>query len=432
MKEKPAISLPIGLARRYRPRKFSEVVDQGPAVQVIQNALNSQAPSSAYLFFGGRGVGKTSLARLIARRINCKEPVKGEPCGVCESCKSIESGQSLDVIEIDAASHRGIDYIRELCENVKFRPMVFSKKVYIIDEVHMLTQESFNALLKTLEEPPSHVVFVLATTEYHKVPQTILSRCQIFNLKKIPLRKLQSHLANICGKESIDYEEEALFWVARSGDGSLRDSISSLEKAIHYCGKKLETEKIKELIGNTPMHLFVQLSHALLKKNLELKTLLEPIREFFSLGYDLQRFVWEYLDFLKNLIYIKKGIQDIDHLSMPEAQIRQLSQEFNDYDELHLSIIFRQFFGLLEKSRNIGLRNSYEMQVLIEVELLSIKEKLQRPSLSAVLQKLNQFSAAVSGGASYSFEHELQKEFLGTVVDERKEVAIDPSEEVKK
>ncbi len=431
MKQQTSIPLPVGLARRYRPRKFSEVIDQESAVRAIQNALNSDTFGSAYLFFGTRGVGKTTLARLIARRINCKDPQEGEPCGLCESCTSIESGQSIDVIEIDAASHRGIDYIRELCENVKFRPMASYKKVYIIDEVHMLTQESFNALLKTLEEPPDHIVFVLATTEYHKVPQTVLSRCQIFNLKKVPLLKLQNYLSDLCQKEKITYDEEALFWIARSGDGSLRDSISSLEKAIHYCGKKLETDKVKELIGNTPSHFFIQLTHSLLKKDSSVDKLLSPISEFFSIGYDLQRFIWEYLDFLKSLMYIKKGILDIDIIGLPEAQIHQFSREFADNDEIHLHIIFREFFSLLAKSKNIGLRNSYEMRVLIEMELISIREKLQRPSLSGVLQKLNQFSAALAGGKSYSFEHELQKQFLGTVVDKLESTSIEP-EETKK
>ena len=406
-----------GLAQRYRPRTFKEVVEQQAAVQAIQNALSTKHSSPAYLFFGPRGVGKTSLARLIARRVNCQSLKAGEPCELCESCQEIEKGSSMDVIEIDAASHRGIDYIRELRENVKFRPMSFYKKVYIIDEVHMLTLESFNALLKTLEEPPEHALFVLATTEYHKVPQTIISRCQVFNLRKIPLLRLQEHLAEICKKEKIEAEEEALFWIARAGDGSLRDSISFLEQSMHYCGKKLTSKKVKELIHNIPLEFFFEISHALLKKKSSTQELLFPLREKFSSGEsDLQRFVWEYLGFLRILMYIKKGILDPDFLELPASQIAQLSSQFAGYDEADIQIIFQELFALLKKSQNLALRNSFEMRTLVEMEFLSIKEKLGRPSIAGVLQKLNQFSAALSGAPAYSFEHELQKEFLGTVV----------------
>ena len=406
-----------GLAQRYRPRKFKELVEQKSAVQAIQNALNTKHSSPAYLFFGPRGVGKTSLARLIARRVNCQSLAVGEPCGDCPSCKEIEKGSSMDVIEIDAASHRGIDYIRELRENVKFRPMSSYKKIYIIDEVHMLTPESFNALLKTLEEPPEHVLFVLATTEYHKVPQTIISRCQVFNLRKVPLLRLQEYLGEICKKEKIEAETEALFWIARAGDGSVRDSISFLEQSIHYCGKKLTAEKVKELIHSIPLELFLDISHALLKKESSTQELLGPLREKFSSGIDLQRFVWEYLDFLRVLIYIKREVSDPDFLELPTSQIGQLSRQFADYDELDIRIIFQELFALLKKSQNLALHNSFELRVLVEMELLSIQEKLRRPSIAGVLQKLNQFSAALSSSSAYSFEHELQKEFLGTVLN---------------
>ena len=334
----------------------------------------------------------------------------------------MDSGQSMDVIEVDAASHRGIDYIRELRENVKFRPMASAKKIYIIDEVHMLTMESFNALLKTLEEPPQHILFILATTEYHKVPQTIISRCQVFNLKKVPLQKLQQHLSYVCKEEKITSDEEALFWIARSGDGSVRDSISLLEQSIHYCGHKLETEKIKQLIGQIPTDTFIRLTQSLLStasddKQASPKALAEPLRESFYSGIDLQRFIWEYLNFLRILTYVKRGITDAEFLELPGVQISQLAEQFATVDEIRLDFIFRELFDLLTKSQNLGLRNSHEMQILVEMKFSVIKDKLTRPSLSGVLQKLNQFSAALAGESSYSFEHELQKQFLGTVVD---------------
>ena len=426
-----------GLARRYRPRKFHEIIEQMPAVQALQNALKKKQLSSAYLFFGPRGVGKTTLARLIARSINCETPKDEEACGVCASCQSIEGGQSMDVMEIDAASHRGIDYIRELRENVKFRPMNSHKKVYIIDEVHMLTMESFNALLKTLEEPPDHAIFILATTESHKVPQTILSRCQIFNLSKLPIQKLQDHLGYICKEEKVSYEDEALFWIARMGDGSVRDSISFLEQSIHYCGKHLKTSEVKELCGQTPLELFIQITKALLantqntnkQSNDDNSKLLAPIQEFFNKGMDLQRFVWEYLDFLRLVIHTQKGIRDTNFLGLPESSIKILHEELGNYGIVALQHIFEEIFSLLNSFSSIGLRNSYEARILVEMKLLSIKESLGRPSLSGILQKLNQFSAALATGSaessSYSLEHELQKQFLGTVVDTDKTVKLD-------
>ena len=414
LKEKKIVH---GLAQSYRPTKFREVVGQEVAVHAIKKALDMENASQAYLFFGPRGVGKTSMARLIARRVNCQTLKEGEACGNCQSCDEITKGNSMDVIEIDAASHRGIDYIRELRESVKFRPMSSYKKVYIIDEVHMLTMESFNALLKTLEEPPEHVFFILATTEYHKVPQTIISRCQVFNLRKIGLLPLQNHLKGICKKEKIEAEEDALFWIARAGDGSLRDSISFLEQSIHYCGKKLTAEKVKELISSIPLDLFFDLSHALLKKESSMQDLLRPVREKLSSGIDLQRFVWEYLDFLRTLLYVKRGVLDPDFLELPDTQVRELSSQFSSYEETGIQLIFQELFALLEKSQNLSLRNSFELRALLEMKLLSIQERLRQPSIAGVLQKLNQFSANLSGDSAYSFEHELQKEFLGTVLE---------------
>ncbi len=399
-----------GLARKYRPKKFSEVIEQVATVQAIKNALSKKTASPAYLFFGPRGCGKTTLARLIARRVNCLNVQEDEPCGVCDSCKAIENNSSLDVIEIDAASHRGIDYIRELRENVKFRPMQFYKKVYIIDEVHMLTTESFNALLKTLEEPPAHVVFILATTESHKVPQTILSRCQVFNLTKVPLSHLQDYLKYLCKCEKVNFDDEAIFWIARTGDGSLRDSISFLEQCIHYCGIYLESDKIKELLGLGPklFDYYVEFTLGLIKPEMPISDLVLIVRKNFEAGLDLQRFIWEYLNFLRTLVFIKKGIQDNDFLALPTEQVQTLQNKFSFFDLSIIQCIFNDFFNLLKKTQGLDLRNTFEMGLLIEMELMDIKEKLSRPSLTQIIQKLNLFSVALANSPNSKVELEAE------------------------
>ncbi|MEQ9367199.1 MAG: DNA polymerase III subunit gamma/tau, partial [Leptospirales bacterium] len=345
-------------------------------------------------------------------------------CDNCESCESIVSGNSLDVLEIDAASHRGIQNIRELRENVKFQPMVSRKKVYIIDEVHMLTTESFNALLKTLEEPPSHVLFILATTELNKIPETILSRCQVFNFRKVPLKVVQAYLRELCNRENIEADDEALFWIARRGDGSVRDSLSFMEQAITYSDGKVETAKVKELIGQVPAELFLTLTTNLLSGTPDANAgdtrdpaaLLAPVHEIFAAGGDLGRFIWEYLDFLRVGIHIRRGVDDAEFLGIPGPEIHRLSEALNAYDPVRLTTIFSGIYELLNKSFALRLRNSYETRVLVEIELIALQEKLSRPSMTGVLRKINQLSAAMQSGTSYNPEFELQKQFLGTVV----------------
>ncbi len=407
----------VVLARKYRPARFSEVIEQQTAVRALQNAFEGGRLGSAYLLFGPRGVGKTTIARLIAKRVNCQSPEGNEPCNKCESCTAITQGNSLDVIEVDAASHRGIHHIRELRENVKFQPMSSLKKVYIIDEVHMLTTESFNALLKTLEEPPPHVLFILATTEFNKIPETILSRCQVFTFRKIPLKVVQSHLERLCKDEGIAYEEEALFWIARKGDGSLRDSLSFLETAMTYGGRTISTEHVKELIGAVYLDLYLGLTSLLLEEGGSPEELMKPVHEVFVSGGDLSRFVWEYLDFLRIVIHIRNGVEDTEFLGIPGNEIHHIRESLGQADPVRLRVIFDAVYRLMDRNHALRLRNSYETRVLIEMELLHLKEKLSRPSLTGVIQKINRLSAAIQEGVPYSPESELQQKFLGTEVD---------------
>src|SRR5271157_3509298 len=237
------------IARRWRPGRFEDVVGQAHVVTTLKNSIKRGRIAHAYLFAGPRGVGKTSIARILAKAVNCLEGVKEEPCNDCQTCKAIDGGSFVDVIEIDAASNRGIDEIRELRETVRYLPMEARYKVYIIDEAHMLTEPAFNALLKTLEEPPGHNIFILATTESQKIPYTILSRCQRFDFRRISEANLIDQLKRICIDEQVSYDEKVLNYVVREADGSLRDAESILDQVISYSGKEVTERDAIDVIG---------------------------------------------------------------------------------------------------------------------------------------------------------------------------------------
>ncbi|MCB1175562.1 MAG: DNA polymerase III subunit gamma/tau, partial [Leptospiraceae bacterium] len=332
--------------------------------------------------------GKTTIARILAKRVNCQNPDGNEPCNKCESCLSILNGSSLDVIEIDGASNRGIDPIRELRENVKFPPMVSHKKVYIIDEVHMLTTEAFNALLKTLEEPPAHVIFILATTELNKIPETILSRCQVFHFRKVALQIIQTYLRELLDKDDIPADDEALFWIARRGEGSVRDSLSFLEQAITYCNGKIQTDLVRELIGIIYQEQFKNITAALLNPDSSAADLLAPVQQAFEGGQDLGHFIWEYLVYLRNLNHILNQIRDPEFLALPIQEIQSMAHEFEHADLKKIEVIFHTVYNLMQRHHNLRLQNSYEQRILIELELGSLAHKLQQPSLSGVLSQI--------------------------------------------
>ena len=237
------------LARKWRPTHFDEVVGQGHVTQTHKNAIELDRVAHALLFTGSRGIGKTSCARILAKSLNCKEGPTVSPCGVCPSCQQIIAGTSVDVFEIDGASNNSVEQIREIRESVKFMPTHGRRKIYIIDEVHMLSTSAFNALLKTLEEPPDHVLFIFATTEPHKIPDTIISRCQRYDFKRIPERIIVDALMDIAKKESLEIEEEALFHVAREAQGGMRDSLSLLDQVIAFCGLEVTEAAVRDVLG---------------------------------------------------------------------------------------------------------------------------------------------------------------------------------------
>lgn len=320
------------LARKWRPQVFESVVGQDHVVKTLKNAIKYNRIAHALIFSGPRGVGKTSVARILAKAINCVHGPAEIPCNECTNCKEITAGVSLDVREIDGASNRGIDEIRELRENIKFAPSSSRYKVYIIDEVHMLTKEAFNALLKTLEEPPPHVIFMFATTEIHKVPSTILSRCQHFDFRRVSIRQIADNLKQIAITEKITVNDKGLMWIARAGEGSMRDAQSIFDQLISYAGTDIKDDDIEELLGLKDRRLLFDISKAVLERNAG--DCLKIINEGYYSGVDMKQFYQMLLHHFMNLLMVKiTGNDNIlvdladDELSILGEQVEGTSRE---------------------------------------------------------------------------------------------------------
>jgi len=312
----------IPFARKYRPQKFNEVVGQEGAVKILKNAVRTNRVSHAYIFSGPRGVGKTTIARILAKSLNCLNPQDGEPCGHCENCKAISKGNFPDLIEIDAASNRGIDDIRQLKESVSYAPIKGKYKVYIIDEAHMLTKEAFNALLKTLEEPPPRTVFILCTTELDKIIPTIQSRCQKIIFKKIPEQLIVNQLKNICEKEGIGFEENGLKVIAKLSEGCMRDAASILDQAAIYCDNYISEEKVREFLGIVSEERIFTFLENLIKGNTHY--CLEELKKLEEEGFNLTKF-WEELYSITFNALLKKRInENIEPLFLKKTSLEQL------------------------------------------------------------------------------------------------------------
>jgi DNA polymerase-3 subunit gamma/tau len=306
------------LYRKWRPQVFADVAGQEPIIRTLMNALAAGRPAHAYLFTGPRGTGKTTVGRLLAKAVNCPEGKDGEPCNACESCRAFLEGRALDLIELDAASNRGIDEVRSLRDKVGFAPAAGAYKLYLVDEVHMLTEPAFNALLKTLEEPPPHVIFVLATTEPHKVPATIVSRCQRFDFRRVPVPAIVGRLERICKEERITCPKGGLELMARMATGSMRDAINFLEQAVDYHGRKLTLDSVQSSLGLTGDVRSGELARQALKG--ELAPGLEVLASVKDDGLDLRQFQREVMGHLRNLLLVKAGAEAGLHLSAEQMQ----------------------------------------------------------------------------------------------------------------
>ncbi|MFY9725824.1 MAG: DNA polymerase III subunit gamma/tau [Bryobacteraceae bacterium] len=335
------------IARKYRPQTFQDVVNQEHVKTTLENAIAQNRIGHGYIFSGQRGTGKTTVARILARCLNCVDGPTAKPCGVCASCLEITAGGTVDVIEIDAASNRGINEMRELRENVRYRPARDRYKVFIIDEAHQITSEAFNALLKTIEEPPEWVVFVLCTTEAHKIPATIASRCQHFSFRSVDFEDLIARMAWICGQEGIEAGPEALAVLAQAGEGSVRDSLSALDQAIACCGQKLDAAAVRALLGAFSIESLEQITAALAGS--DPRRMLEIVDVLERNGHNLQHFSRELARYFRNLLVARIAGSETRLIAASAAErdrLAQIAARFSEEDltrYLHLSLeLFRE------------------------------------------------------------------------------------------
>jgi len=353
----------IVLARKWRPQVFEDVVGQEHVVKTLKNAVLQDRIAHAFIFSGPRGIGKTSVARIMAKALNCEKGPTPSPCNTCANCREITEGISMDVREIDGASNRGIDEIRELRENVKFSPASSLYKIYIIDEVHMLTREAFNALLKTLEEPPSHVIFIFATTENHKVPATILSRCQCFDFRRVSLKLITGNLKRIAEAEGIRISETSLTWIAEAGDGSIRDAQSILDQVVSYAGFTIKESDVEELLGRTDRRFLFVLSEAVLERNAT--RCLEIIDEAYYAGLDMKYFYQMLLGHFRNLLLTRIAGKARALLDLTDDEMAKLKAQTEGVSQQTL-----QFLMDILMAEEENIRKSYDPRLDLEMILL--------------------------------------------------------------
>ena len=380
------------LYRKWRPTAFSDVKGQDAIVQTLKNQITAQRIGHAYLFCGTRGTGKTSIAKIFARAVNCEHPVDGSPCNECAICQAIASGSSMNVVEIDAASNNGVENIREIREQVQYPPTEGRYRVYIIDEVHMLSTGAFNALLKTLEEPPSYVIFILATTEVHKIPVTVLSRCQRYDFKRITLDTLTARLKELTQAEEIPVEDRALAYIARAADGSMRDALSLLDQcvAFHY-GTLLTYDNVLDVLGAVDTTVFSQLLRAVLAK--DTAQCIRSLEEMVVQGRELGQFVNDFIWYLRNLLVLKSTDDAEDMLDTSRENLKLLKEESGMADSETLTRYIRIFSELSGQ-----LRYATQKRVLIEVALIKLTRPQMEPDLDAILGRLSDLEQRLEEG----------------------------------
>ncbi|MCE1188117.1 MAG: DNA polymerase III subunit gamma/tau [Ignavibacteria bacterium] len=374
-------------ARKYRPQRFDEVVGQEHITRTLKNAIQSGRIAHAYLLTGPRGVGKTTTARILAKSINCSNSVDAEPCNQCEMCLSIQNSQLIDIIEIDAASNRGIDEIRSLRESVRYAPSKGKYKVYIIDEVHMLTKDSFNAFLKTLEEPPPHVVFIFATTDVHRVPLTILSRCQRYDFRRIQLDTIKEQLLYIARHEDIEIDDKTLTLIAKKADGGLRDAESFFDQVVAFCGKKIEYATVTQLLNVIDDELFFSISDAIPQKNFQAAFVISE--KLYQNGWNYSDFIEKLTEHFRNILVslVTKSTDMIETAQIYREKYLSYVRVFSESDILRIM----QYLGTVSRE----LKYSQNHKLRVEIALSHIIGLERSASIAELMQmaKAGDFSA---------------------------------------
>ncbi|WP_373211857.1 DNA polymerase III subunit gamma/tau [Ruminococcus sp. 5_1_39BFAA] len=370
------------LYRKFRPDNFDDVKGQDHIVTTLTNQIKANRIGHAYLFCGTRGTGKTTVAKILAKAVNCQHPVNGSPCNECEMCRAIQAGTSMNVIEIDAASNNGVDNIREIREEVAYRPTEGNYKVYIIDEVHMLSTGAFNALLKTLEEPPSYVMFILATTEAHKIPITILSRCQRYDFHRISIETIADRLAELLRIEGVEAEEKAVRYVAKAGDGSMRDALSLLDQCIaFYLGQTLTYDKVLEVLGAVDTEVFSQLLRKVLKG--DVTGAIRTLEALIIGGRELGQFVGDFTWYMRNLLLVKTSENPEEAIDVSSENLKLLKEESEMVDAETLMRYIRIFSDLSNQ-----IRFSTQKRVLVEIALIKLCRPAMETNLDSVLDRI--------------------------------------------
>jgi DNA polymerase-3 subunit gamma/tau len=370
----------IVTARKWRPQRFEDVVGQEHITSTLKNAIKNNRIAHAYIFTGPRGVGKTTTARILAKALNCLNPVDNEPCNECELCLSIQNGQSMDIFEIDAASNRGIDEVRTLRESVKYAPSRGKYKIYIIDEVHMLTKESFNAFLKTLEEPPAHTIFIFATTDIHKVPLTIISRCQRFDFRRIQLNTIKSLLAEIAKKEKIEIDDKTLTIIAKKADGALRDAESFFDQIVSFCGNKIDPETVSRMLNLIDDEIYFTISDAILERNYN--AVFSVSESIYDKGYDFIDFTNGLIEHFRNIltVILTKKTDLVETAEVYKTKYLNYIDKFNEGDLLRI-------LNFLNKTQQ-ELRFTQNHRLKVEISLSHLIGMYRTSTISEILNRI--------------------------------------------